>query len=217
MFPPATNSRPLESPTARNLTLTGAYTANTPDIQSGGTLTIGSGGGDGINPSTKTLLVPSGATLKFTGTNRVNNDTVITVNTGGTFDQNGQFDTIGYISGAGSITNLKAGLTLNMPLVGSGSDFSGTISGTGGITVAGLGTGGSDTNLQILSGLNSFTGNVNVQRGLLRITNSSALGAAPTPAPRPSTSLPTATSSLNWTARPETSPCRRRSSSPPAV
>lgn len=162
-----------------NITLTGNYTANTPDIQSGGTLTIGAGGGDSINPSTKSLLVPSGATLKNTGSNRVQNDTVITVNSGGTFDQNGQADTIGYITGAGSIINLNAGLTLNMPLIGSGSNFSGTISGTSGISVAGVGTGGTDTNLQILSGVNSFTGNVNVQRGLLRITNSSALGAAP--------------------------------------
>jgi autotransporter-associated beta strand protein len=162
-----------------NFTLTGAFSATTPDIQSGGTLTIGAGAGDAISPSTKALLVPSGATLKFTGANRVQNDTVITVNSGGTFDQNGQADTVGYLSGAGSITNLNAGLTLNMPLDGSGSNFSGSISGTSGITVAGVGTGGSDTNLQILSGVNSFTGNVNVQRGLLRITNSSALGAAP--------------------------------------
>jgi autotransporter-associated beta strand protein len=162
-----------------NLTLTGSFTATTPDIQSGGTLTIGAGGGDGINPSTKSLLVPSGATLRFTSTNRVQNDTVITVNPGGTFDQNGQADTIGYLNGAGSVTNLNAGLTLSMPLVGSGSDFNGSISGTGGITVSGNGTGGSDINVQILSGVNSFTGNVTVQRGLLRITNSSALGEAP--------------------------------------
>jgi autotransporter-associated beta strand protein len=169
----------LKIANAANITLTGNYTANTPDIQSGGTLTIGAGGGDSINPSTKSLLVPSGATLKNTGSNRVQNDTVITVNSGGTFDQNGQADTIGYINGAGSIINLNAGLTLNMPLVGSGSNFSGTISGTSGISVAGVGTGGSDTNLQILSGVNFFTGNISVQRGLLRITNSSALGEAP--------------------------------------
>lgn len=176
---PGTQLTTLRIANGANLTLTGAFSATTPDIQSGGTLTIGAGAGDTISPSTKALLVPSGATLKFTGTNRVQNDTVITVNSGGTFDENGQFDTIGYLNGAGSIINLNATLSLNMPLDGSGSNFSGTISGTSGITVAGLGTGGSDTNLQILSGVNSFTGNVSVQRGLLRITNSSALGAAP--------------------------------------
>ena len=42
--------------------------------------------------------MPSGALLKWTGTNRVNNDTIITVATGGTFDNNGQTDAIGYLA-----------------------------------------------------------------------------------------------------------------------
>ncbi len=168
---------------AANITLTGNYTANTPDIQSGGTLTIGAGGGDGINPSTKALLVPAGALLKNTGSNRVNNDTVITVNSTGTFDLNATTDVIGYINGAGSITNLThtSGLILNMPATGSGSEFSGTITGSATLTFAANGTGGSASSTQILSGANSLTstGNtVNVTGGRVIARNTAAFGAS---------------------------------------
>jgi fibronectin-binding autotransporter adhesin len=178
---PGTQLTTVRIANGANLTLTGAFTATTPDIQSGGTLTIGAGGGDGISPSTRALLVPSGALLQFTGANRVQNDTVITVNAGGTFDQNGQADTIGYINGAGTITNLNAALTFNMPLVGSGSDFSGTITGSSSLTYTANGTGGSSSSTQILSGANtglSAATTINVTGGRVIARNTAAFGVA---------------------------------------
>ena len=174
---PGTSTTTLKVANGANIILAGGYTANTPDIQSGGTLTIGVGTGDAINPATKALFVPSGALMKSIGLNRVQNDVVITVDSGGTFDENGQADVIGYINGGGSITNLDGTLTMNMPGVGSGSDFSGTITGNASLLFTAAGLAASASSTQILSGANSFNG-VNVTGGRLIGRNASAFGPA---------------------------------------
>ncbi len=156
------------------LTYTGGFTAESVTISGGATLVIGAGGGDGFAPVSRSIVVPNGGLLKFGGANRVQNDTVITVNVGGTFDENGNTDSIGYIAGGGTLLN-NGGLTLTLPGVGSGSNFSGSISGSNGFTLKGDGTDG--PGMQIFSGSNSFTGGVNIQNGVLRITNAYALGS----------------------------------------
>jgi autotransporter-associated beta strand protein len=165
----------LQITNGASLTLTGTFTATTPTIASGGTLIIGAGGGDGINPSTKSLVVPSGALLRYTGANRVQNDTIINVNSGGVFDANGQADSIGYLNGAGSITNMNGTLTLTGPVVGSGSEFSGTITGTGTISFIANGAGASSASNLILSGANDI-GGMSVAGGRVIARNTAAFG-----------------------------------------
>lgn len=165
------------------LTLSGAFSAETATVNNGATLNIGTAGGDSFNPGGKLVTVNSGGLLKFIAANKVQNDTVIDVKSGGTFDQDGQTDVIGYISGSGSINNVNGALTFNMPALGSGSNFSGTITGSATLTFTANGTGGSASSTQILSGANNLTAastnsTVNVQGGRVIARNAAAFGAA---------------------------------------
>ncbi len=155
------------------LTYTGNYTGDTVTVS--GTLAINSNGGDSFAPTSRSIIVNNGGLLQFTGDNKVQNDTVFTVNTGGTFDLNGKTDAIGYLAGGGDVTNVNNTLNIDMPAVGTGSNFSGTISGTSGLVFRGVGTGGPGT--QILSGSNSY-GNTTIQKGRVVAGNVNAFGAA---------------------------------------
>ncbi|MDZ7650090.1 MAG: autotransporter-associated beta strand repeat-containing protein [Cytophagales bacterium] len=120
----------------------------------------------------------SGAILSHgTGSNPMINTTTVTVNTGGTWDMNTRQETIGYISGGGNIivsSNTDPSLQLSLGGAGSGSIFSGIISGTGTGT---LRISGSGTETQIFSGANTYSAPTAITGGMLNIRNATALGS----------------------------------------
>ena len=138
----------------------------------GGILALGAGSGDGINPSGGTITINSGGTLRYDAANRIQNGQRIVVNSGGTFNLNNQSDAIGAIAGAGSITLGNATITLDDM---DGSNFSGVISGTGGLILRG---NIAPAGVQTLSGNNTYTGNTTIDKGTLEITNTGKLYSA---------------------------------------
>ena len=106
------------------------------------------------------------------------NTAIITVNTGGTWNANSAQEVVGYIAGGGNITNMSfAGTALNLALgtTGSGSNFSGVMSGTGSVVVSGTSPGGA-TSTQIFSGPNTYSGGTTISGGTLYITNTTGSG-----------------------------------------
>ena len=142
------------------VTMTANYTGGNV-VVSDGTLVISTPGGDTFNPSTKSITVNSGGTVKYGASNKVQNQVVFTVNSGGTFDMSGYTDVIGSIAGAGTLTNSGAlqSLILNLP---SSQTFSGPITGALSLALQGGQTGGSPRSLTISNTGNSFTGNVSL-------------------------------------------------------
>ena len=129
------------------LTAANTYTGGT--IVSAGTLGLGSAGS----------LAPTGA---------------LTVN-GGTFDLNGNIQTVGALSGTGGVLALGSGaLTTDSA---SNTALASAITGTGGLTKQGLGT-------LNLTGTNTYTGPTSVTAGTLAVngtlTSNVTVGAAGT-------------------------------------
>ena len=101
-----------------------------------------------------------------------------------TFTANGTFDisaaasgiSIQFLSGTGAVVLGSNTLTLANPAgTGFTSTFSGVISGTGGLTVAG-GTGGSGAN-RILTGKNTYSGATTIQSGgILQLNSGGSIG-----------------------------------------
>jgi autotransporter-associated beta strand protein len=129
----------------------------------GGNLTIGGGTETltGANNFTGTTTIASGATLVVSGTGTLSQATVAD---SGTLDITGATasPTFASLAGSGSIILGANNITLLGPSDTSGltsipNDFSGTISGTGGLIVSG-GT-------QILSGANTYTGGTSIASG----------------------------------------------------
>ena len=115
----------------------------------------------------------TGGTLTLAGSERISNTTALAMSSGTTFHVNGQTETLGTLTGAGSIT-LGSGGSL-IVTQGAAGTYSGVISGsTGTFTKAGAQT-------LTLSGSNAYTGSTIVSAGTLRlgashrISNSSAL------------------------------------------
>ena len=112
------------------LTLTGAaggfgYTGDT--TVSAGTLAVGgSFGGDGAIQGN--IVVNSGATYLALEGNIIKNTSMITVNTGGTFNWNGQGEAFGYLAGGGSIINNSGG-GMYLDVGALSPTFSGSMSG----------------------------------------------------------------------------------------
>jgi len=142
---------------------------NSSVIVNGGTLALKF---EGWNPfmanvngsGSSTLYITNNGTVKLADNYHTISDSVrVDIASGSTFDVNYKVEGIGYISGAGNIVNLggaggfSQGLTLDTPAFYSGSDFSGTLSGSGGITLRGNGAG-SAQKIQILSGANTYAG-----------------------------------------------------------
>ncbi len=85
-----------------NFAYSGVTTVN------GGTLAVGgSFGGDGAIQGD--IVVNNTGTYKMVQSNIIKNSSIITVNTGGTLDMNGQSDAIGYFAGNGSLINNTSG------------------------------------------------------------------------------------------------------------
>jgi fibronectin-binding autotransporter adhesin len=147
--------------------------------QSGNTSYAGIIGGNG------SLVMNGSGTLLLTGANThastvVNNGllqlgaggslaatSTLTVN-GGTFDFNGNTQTIGGLAGTGGTVALGNG-ALTIDQAGN-TGYAGTIDGTGSLTKAGSGT-------LVLAGMNSYTGGTTVSGGTLRMGINGALAA----------------------------------------
>jgi len=155
---------------------------------------------DGTSPSSLTLN-SSGTTLVMTGTSTYSGGTTITAGTlalaangtplgmlgsgnlavgnAGTLDLEGQSQTVGALTGAGTITNLNtdglglpSSLTIGYGIVSGTSTFSGTINdGAGGtyLTKEGGGT-------QILTGNSEYSDGTTIEGGILEVNSEEALG-----------------------------------------
>jgi autotransporter-associated beta strand protein len=159
----------LSNISGANLTITGASSA------SGGLMNLNISGGAELLTSngditfgTDTLLIGSGSLTKngtgnlilagasnFAGTTTINSGTLVLAS-----DQ-----TLGAIAGSGHISLSNATLTSNSS---SSTDFSGVISGSGGLTKSGV------SNLS-LSGANSYTGTTTILNGTLLLGQIQAL------------------------------------------
>ena len=140
----------------------GSYWTGTTTVNAG-TLQLGNPGGD--HYVSTSWVINSGGTILYTANNVISNSAIITINSGGFFNMNSSYyDAVGYLAGGGNLTNLNS-LQLDLPATGSGSDFSGVISGSGNINIRGqVGSG-----TQIFSGLNTYTGITCILNGTLSI------------------------------------------------
>ena len=130
-----------------SLTKSGAYT-----------LTL-----SGSNNYTGATIVSAG-TLQAGAEGAFSSSSAVSVATGATLDLNGYKQTIGGLSGSGTVSLGSVTLTVNNT---SDSPFDGVISGTGGLTKSGSGT-------LTLTGANTYTGATTVSAGTLSVTGSLA-------------------------------------------
>lgn len=142
-------------------TFTGTTTVNA------GTLQLSKTAGNAVAAN---IVIGDGTgtdTLRLGAANQIADTSRISFNAAGTptFDLNGFSETIGGLSSAntGAVISLGAGtLTVGSASNNLDSSFSGTISGSGGLTKAGLGT-------LTLTGNNSYTGTTTVSAGTLKL------------------------------------------------
>jgi len=119
----------------------------------GGTLTL-----NGVNTYIGPTMINAG-TLQLGMAGQLSDTTAVTV-AGGTFDLNDVSDTIGSLAGGGNVT-LGTG-TLTTGGDDSSTTYSGSISGTGGLTKEGMGT-------FLLDGANMYTGATTINAGTLQL------------------------------------------------
>lgn len=114
-----------------------------------------------------TLFVKGNSTVSLAQNYHCISDYVrVDIAVGSTFDLNSKAEGVGYLSGAGSVSNLPSGsgLSLSMPSYFSGAIFSGTINGPGELYIAGAGA-----SVQVLSGANTYAGGTRITRGTLKL------------------------------------------------
>jgi hypothetical protein len=133
-------------------------------LQDAVTGTIGSAG---LNAGSNTISLGSG-TFALGGMNRIAASSILDVES--LFQLKGFSETIGGLTGAGSVTN-GAGTAATLTLDQAGtSTFSGTLGGAGlndnnfGLTMAGLGS-------LSLTGMNTYTGDTNINAGTLFVNS----------------------------------------------
>jgi fibronectin-binding autotransporter adhesin len=107
-----------------------------------------------------------GGTLQLGANNLVPRTSTVTISTGATFDLNGFDDHIANLAGAGNVTLGSSFLATGYGNVSA--TFSGVVSGTGNLSKFG-------TAAFTLGGLNTFTGNMNVNFGTLVVGSSLTL------------------------------------------
>ncbi len=150
----------------------GAITQNAGDTITGATALVKRGAGvltlSTSNGYTGATVIEAG-TLRLGAANRIGNSSAVTVVSGATFDLNNFAETVASIAGAGSIT-LGSG-TLMAGGSGASTEFSGSVSGTGGLTKTGAG-------VLTLSGSNNYTGITTISGGTLRAMGGDAIGDA---------------------------------------
>ena len=149
--------------TAPELTISGAL-SNGGLVKTGpGTLLL-----TGANTFTGLIAIRNG-TLRLGAPGTLASTTNVTVGFGATFDLANMNQTVGALSGGGSVTLGSA--ALNIAQAGS-AEFSGTISGTGPVLKTGAG-------FLDLTGTNTFSGGLTVSGGQLRLGNGLAAGSGP--------------------------------------
>ena len=124
-----------------------------------GTLTLSGSGSDYSGETAVTA-----GTLQAGATNAFSPNSTVSVSTGGTLDLNNYSQTVGGLTGSGAVTLGSGTLTVGNT---AANTFSGSISGTGGLTKTGSGS-------LTLSGDNSYTGATTIQQGTLSLTGSTA-------------------------------------------
>ena len=176
---PVSGTGTLTKQGAGQVTMTANYSGGGV-VVSGGTLVINSTSGDGFNPSTKSITVNSAGTVKSGGSNKVDNQVVFTVNSGGTYDMSGFTDAVGSLTGAGTLTNSGAAQTLLLDMPSS-QTFTGPITGAVALGLRGTQTGaGVARSFTISNTGNSFTGALTINNTPASVTGdlSLVLGAA---------------------------------------
>ncbi len=163
----------------RGIAMTGAGTIN---VNSSYTVTYGGviAGSGALTKAAAGVLTLSGAntyggattisagTLRLGANDVLSDSTAVTAT--GTLDLNGYSDTIGSLAGAGAVT-LGSG-TLTAGADNTSTAYSGTMTGTGGLTKNGSGT------LTVSSSL-AYSGNTTVSAGTLALSGSGAIGSSP--------------------------------------
>jgi autotransporter-associated beta strand protein len=115
-------------------------------------------------------LAINGGAVQLSASNQIADTAGVTLNGSGTFNLNGNAETIRQLNSTSSTTTVSLGagaLTVNGP-ANANSNFAGTISGTGSLTKSGAGT-------LTLSRANSYTGATNINEGTLAIGADNAL------------------------------------------
>ena len=118
------------------------------------------------------------ASLYASGLGELPSGTTLSVAAGATFDMGGVSQEAAALTGSGTVTNSSTGTiaTLTLDPSSGTSVFSGTI--TNGSGTASLALNGAGNAVQVLSGVNTFTGTANVLDGTLLLSNSAALAGA---------------------------------------
>ena len=165
------------------------FSDSTPDIvvASGSTLTFNSqiAGSNGITKSGAGTLIVGNTSNAYTGdttvsagtlmlgaTNTLPTTTALTVASGALFDFNwGNSQTIGSLSGAGTVNTRGANLTIGDATSTTFPGVLGDNGAYGGLVKQGTGT-------LTLSGANTFTGLTTINAGALTVANNSALGGS---------------------------------------
>ncbi len=117
------------------------------------------------------LTVNNGGSVKITGTggDQIYNGATVALSPGGTFDLNGNSETIGNLTGNGGVVDNTAAGTAGTLTVSSGSaTFSGSLQNSGAGASLGLVKLGAGT--LILDGANSYSGGTTVSGGTLELT-----------------------------------------------
>ncbi|MES2594756.1 MAG: autotransporter-associated beta strand repeat-containing protein [Verrucomicrobiota bacterium] len=131
-----------------------------------GTLVLG-----GNNSYTGATTINAG-TLAIAANERISDTSALIIASGATFNLDDAVETVGSLSGAGSITlGTEDTAALTTGGDGTSTTFSGAITGLGDFSKIGAGT-------QTLTGANTFTGAVEIDGGVLSINSDSRLGNA---------------------------------------
>jgi autotransporter-associated beta strand protein len=135
-----------------------AGTVNLNKTSNSGTHAVGGGG----------LMANSGTTVRITGSggDQIYNSCNVTIN--GTFDLDGNTETISDLTGSGIIDNTATGKSAALTLSNGASAFNGTIQSSGSGSSLSLIKGG--TGVAILSGANTYNGGTTVTGGTLALT-----------------------------------------------
>jgi autotransporter-associated beta strand protein len=163
-------------------------TIDTIDVAGGTTLTyngIAAGSGSLAETDTGTLVLGhantyTGVTGLFSGTLQLGASNAIPstsdVIDDGTLNLDGHGDTIGALSGGGTVTSSVAGsVTLTVGATNNSNVFSGVIqNGSGTLALTKAGTG-----VETLSGADTYTGVTTINAGTLSISADNGLGTAP--------------------------------------
>jgi autotransporter-associated beta strand protein len=157
--------------------------ATVTDAESAGGFTLRGNGGTlistfgGVNGD---VTVMSGATLRATATDALNNDTLLTLNTGATFDDSfGNSENFGGLAGNGTYLNRNDAIDSIILLGNKKSTFSGRIRSAlnGVVTVGGPGNfriGSNLTELTLSGTTSDYGGATIVSAGTLIVTQSAA-------------------------------------------